>query len=196
MDPPNEIHAMKSVDQIRKEITDLFGYFPPFFVPALGDLELLNSIWEETLTKYVKNKLPAFQKELLFAYLSKECGNSYCRVLHTCRLREFNFSPKEIKDLLTGFENFGLAPELKELLSLSLQFYKNQGDIKKVVQQLKKNLKQNYDNWVVLMSFIASMHRWNEGHLEEISYKDDVYVTKSLHVMLNEVAGLEQILRL
>ena len=62
---------MRTAQEIREEIEKRFGFFPPFFIPALRNPELLGAMWEETIQKYVNNKLPVLHKEALFAYLSK-----------------------------------------------------------------------------------------------------------------------------
>ena len=73
--------------QIKAKIEGKFGYFPPFFAPALETPEILENLWQQTLSAYVNNPLPALFKEKLFAYLSRYCAVPYCIICHSCALR-------------------------------------------------------------------------------------------------------------
>lgn len=84
-----------AVEEVKTEILEKFGYLPQLFVPAFPNPELLKALWQDTLVKYINNGLPALWKEILFVYLSKECGNNYCIIVHSCKLKEFDISPQQ-----------------------------------------------------------------------------------------------------
>lgn len=83
---------------------------------------------------------------------------------------------------------------MRETLDLSLKFYRRTGGTKRIVRRLKEIPGKNYDGWASFMSFIASSHRWGEGHMDERSHKDDTYAGENLSTLLNEVSGINQVL--
>ena len=91
---------MRSASEIKVEIEERLGFFPPFFEPALNDPSLLESLWQQTLSAYVENPLPALFKEKLFAYLSRFCRVPYCTVCHSCTLSPIGMTAGEMLDLL------------------------------------------------------------------------------------------------
>lgn len=70
--------SARPVEEIKAEIEERFGFFPPFFAPALESPPVLSNLWQQTLSAYVNNPLPALFKEKLFAYLSRYCAVPYC----------------------------------------------------------------------------------------------------------------------
>lgn len=93
---------MRTSTQIREEIEERFGFFPPFFVPALDTPEVLENLWQQTLSAYVLNPLPVLFKEQLFAYLSRYCSVPYCVVCHSCALRPLGMSAREVLELIAS----------------------------------------------------------------------------------------------
>ena len=61
---------------IRLEIEDCFGFFPPFFEPALATPTVLLSLWQQTQWAYLHNPLPALFKEKLAALLAMPAASS------------------------------------------------------------------------------------------------------------------------
>jgi PAS domain S-box-containing protein len=90
----------RTSEQIKAEIEGMFGFFPNFFQPVLGAPEALESLWQEALTAYVNNPLPAVFKEKLFARLSRYCATPYCLVTHSCLMRLLGQSAEEIARVL------------------------------------------------------------------------------------------------
>jgi alkylhydroperoxidase family enzyme len=90
----------RTSEQIKAEIERMFGFFPNFFQPVLGAPEALESLWQEALTAYVNNPLPAVFKEKLFARLSRYCATHYCLVTHSCLMRLLGQSAEEIARVL------------------------------------------------------------------------------------------------
>lgn len=94
------MQAGRTSEQIRAEIERLFGFFPNFFHPVLDTPEALESLWQQALTLYVGNPLPAVFKERLFARLSRYCATPYCLVTHSCLMRFLGQSAGEIARVL------------------------------------------------------------------------------------------------
>ncbi|MCI0348709.1 MAG: hypothetical protein L0Z53_04730, partial [Acidobacteriales bacterium] len=90
----------RTSEQIKAEIERLFGFFPNFFQPVLDAPETLESLWQQALTGYVNNPLPALFKEKLFARLSRYCATPYCLVTHSCLMRFLGQSAGEIARVL------------------------------------------------------------------------------------------------
>src|SRR5262245_11809763 len=100
--PDNDPHLLARMgEQIKEEIEERFGFFPPFFNPALETPEILETLWQQTLSAYVNNPLPALFKEKLFACLSRYCAVPYCIICHSCALRPLGMSATEVLALLT-----------------------------------------------------------------------------------------------
>jgi len=91
---------MRTSTQIKAEIEERFGFFPPFFEPALSTPDVLENLWQQTLSAYVNNPLPAIFKETLFAYLSRYCSVPYCIVCHSCALRPLGILGKDVLKLI------------------------------------------------------------------------------------------------
>jgi len=91
---------MRTSDQISVEIEGKFGFFPPFFKPAQQTPQVLESLWQQALSTYLNNPLPALFKEKLSAYLSRYCAVPYCLICHSCSLYSLGVSAQEILNLL------------------------------------------------------------------------------------------------
>src|SRR5215510_8224331 len=51
--------AGRTTEQIKTEIERLFGFFPNFFHPLVDTPGALESLWQQALTSYINNPLPA-----------------------------------------------------------------------------------------------------------------------------------------
>src|SRR5262245_59320168 len=87
--------------KIKAEIEEQFGFFPPFFTPALETPEILDNLWRQTLSAYVNNPVPALFKERLFAYFSRYSAVPYCIICHSCALRPLGMTAAEVLVSLT-----------------------------------------------------------------------------------------------
>lgn len=98
--PPWAAESARPAEEIKAEIEERFGFFPPFFAPAMESPSVLSNLWQQTLSAYVNNPLPALFKEKLFAYLSRYCAVPYCIVCHSCALRPLGMTAAEVLALL------------------------------------------------------------------------------------------------
>ncbi|MBV8884559.1 MAG: hypothetical protein JO235_11265, partial [Chroococcidiopsidaceae cyanobacterium CP_BM_RX_35] len=90
----------RTSEQIKTEITAKFGFVPPFFGPAEQTPQVLENLWQQTLSAYINNPLPALFKEKLSAYLSRFCTVPYCMICHSCALRPLGLKAREVLELL------------------------------------------------------------------------------------------------
>jgi len=75
---------MRTSEQITAEIAAKIGFVPPFFGP-LQTPEVLENLWQQTLSAYVNNPLsPCLRKSSL--HTSRYCAVSYCMICHSCSL--------------------------------------------------------------------------------------------------------------
>ena len=86
--------------RLLRDITERFGFVPPFFEPAVETPDVLALLWQQTLTAYVDNPLPALFKEKLSALLSRYCAVSYCLVCHSCSLGPLGVRGPQVLRLL------------------------------------------------------------------------------------------------
>src|SRR5690349_3281731 len=94
------ITVERSAEQIKAEIQAKFGFVPPFFEPAEQTPQVLENLWQQTLSAYVNNPLPDLFKEKLSAYLSRFCAVPYCMICHSCTLRPLGMSARQVLELL------------------------------------------------------------------------------------------------
>lgn len=200
---------MRTSKQIKAEIEETFGFVPPFFDPALQNPQLLENLWQQTLSAYVNNPLPTLFKEKLFAYLSRYCNVPYCIVCHSCVLRPLGMTAQEVLKLLE-------SPTLKEidiekyLITLETQsnFLTTLLDINSALeeslfycavyiflegersQQCKTKLCHflktvNYHHLVAFLAYIKTCHIWVEAN-PEILYEADRRVQVYLGPLLQQ----------
>src|SRR5689334_9547249 len=88
------------MNDIKKEIEERFGRFPPFFKPAEGRPDALSFLWLQVKTLYLDNPAPALFKEKFLARLSRYCPSPYCLITHSVALKSLGQSAAEIWALL------------------------------------------------------------------------------------------------
>ncbi len=189
--PPAPGAVKRSSAVIKTEIEELFGFFPPFFDPALGIPDVLDNLWQQTLSAYVNNPLPATAKERLFAYLSRECAVPDGIVCHSCFLRPLGMPIAEALALLdsdppvlTG----ALATELDALLAetapleawpeegsrlsvallrASMVVFLEPGGAGSTVAELRRLLGPlGYAQLIAFLSYARACFAWVEAHPE------------------------------
>lgn len=200
------------VEAIKAEIEARFGFFPPFFSPALRNAQVLENLWQQTLSAYVDNPLPARFKEKLNAYLSRFCGAPYCMVCHSCVLRPLGMSAQDVLGLLETpppteteitthlqhlMAQLPLASEWlhfaeleDSLIRCSIPLFTNGEHAHPYRIALQRCLgPEYYQHLVIYLAYIQTCHTWMEAH-PEISYLDDQRVKDNLAPLLAEAPGL------
>jgi len=61
-----------TIEQLQADIQNTFGFIPPFFAPAIHMPQVFENLWQQTLSAYIHNPLPASFKEKSLAFL---CGS-------------------------------------------------------------------------------------------------------------------------
>ncbi|MBD0334908.1 MAG: GAF domain-containing protein [Cyanobacteria bacterium Co-bin13] len=207
----------RSSEQIKAEIAATFGFVPPFFEPAESS-QVLENLWQQTLTAYVHNPLPALFKEKLSAYLSRFCNVPYCMVCHSCSLRPLGLKARQVLDLLDAPPP--VETDITKHLTLlagqpeSLQPWVNadspleesllycaifigiehtQADFCR--QELRRLLGAvTYQHLVTFIAYTKFCHAWIEAH-PEVTYEADQRAQENLGALLLEEPDLEVFFR-
>jgi PAS domain S-box-containing protein len=204
----------RSSQQIRAEIEARFGFFPPFFEPALPLPTVLESLWQQTLVAYVNNPLPISFKEKLFAYLSRYCAVPYCVVCHGCALRSLDITAQELLTLLTTpfpLIEQGIASDLatlaaqvaplkefpepnsvleQSLYRCSILIFLKPQDAHQAISSIRQLLGESgYIHLSSFLAYVSLCHRWVEAH-PELAYEQDRRAQTYLHDLFTEVPEL------
>lgn len=209
---------MKATWQIRKEIEEKFGFFPPFFSPAQQSPQVLESLWQQTLSAYVNNPLSSLFKEKLSAYLSRYCAVPYCLICHSCSLYQMGMKAQEILDLLASpppketdiKEHLSLLAEVPSgltflpepnsaleasLLSCSIYIALEKEPDAYCRTELRRCLGlENYQQLVALIAYVKTCHVWMEAH-SEIAYEADKRAIDYLGDLLEDEPSLADFFR-
>lgn len=94
------IQSAQTSEQIKAGIEERSGFFPLVFSPSLETLEALEKLWQQTLSVYVNNPLPALFKKKLFACLSHYCIVPYCILFRSYALEPLGVTTAEVRALL------------------------------------------------------------------------------------------------
>lgn len=182
--------------RLLKAITERFGFVPPFFEPAVETPDVLSLLWQQTLTAYVDNPLPALFKEKLSALLSRYCAVSYCLVCHSCSLGPLGMRGPQVLRLLqspvpdearteriltglsgvqTPVEEFPSpdSPLEEDVLQLSSILYLRQPSAAAARECLLRVLgRAHYNRLVALINYVKTCHGWMEAN-PQVSYRMD-----------------------
>ncbi|HEY9698430.1 MAG TPA: PAS domain S-box protein [Trichocoleus sp.] len=200
---------VRSSQQIETEIQEVLGFLPPFFMAAMGNSQVLESLWQQTLHQYIFNPLPDIFKEKLSAYLSRFCAIPYCMICHSCQLYSLGIHAKEILELLTALPPTDLAieyylkvletlddeildldqlePEIEtSLLACATFLALTSQQVERCNSALKRVLGTvNYQHLVAFIAFVKTCHVWVEAH-PEICYKADYRVQQHFGRLVEE----------
>jgi diguanylate cyclase (GGDEF)-like protein/PAS domain S-box-containing protein len=87
----------RTADQLRVEIENRIGYFPPLLAPAMTMPLVLDGMWHQQLGSYYDNPLPELFKEKLSLRLSRYCASPYFTVAHACILHQLGMPARDIR---------------------------------------------------------------------------------------------------
>jgi PAS domain S-box-containing protein len=200
---------MRTSREIREEIEARFGFFPPFFAPALDNPQVLENLWEQTLLAYVQNPLPALFREKLFAYLSRYCVVPYCIVCHSCALRPLGMKSSEVLELLeslppahgaidetlarldAGGDTLGDWPAPssaleEDLFRCCVFLFVHQAQAERCRERVRRVLSPVlYGHLVAFLAYVKGCQLWVETH-PELSYEADQRAREHLGALLEE----------
>jgi|GEM_PF-2991766 len=207
----------RTTEEMKAEIEKHFGFFPSFFIPALKVPEVLEFLWQQTLSSDIHNPIPELFKEKLFTRLSRHCPASYPIVFHSCALRALGMTGGEVLNLL---EEPSLKTE-KDIEEQTRTLARVELNILKAWPEMGKTLEQkllrcaefvflnpsrserygvemrrllgtiNYSYLVIFLSYIKTYFSWVEFH-PEISYEADKRVQENLESLLQEEPRLTE----
>lgn len=212
-EPPETAVASRISAQIKAEIQAKFGFVPPFFEPAESSPQVLENLWQQTLSAYVNNPLPALFKEKLSAYLSRFCNVPYCMVCHSCTLRPLGLKAREVLALLDAappteadidrclailaaqpqpLKDWSkLNPILEEsLLYCSIFIAVEYDRAERCRNELYRFLEpEQYQHLAVFIAYVKMCHAWMDAH-PEVAYEADQRVKDNLNDLLVEEPDL------
>jgi len=207
-----------SSENLKAEIEERFGFFPPFFEPALASPHVLDNLWRQTLSAYIENPLSALFKEKLNALLSRFCVAPYCIMVHSAALRPLGMSAREVLELLDaplreGADrklSLGVLPvpspedaaapetnsELEEtLLSCATTVFLDQPSSDICRAELQRLLGRDlYLHLVAYLAYIKTCHTWIEAH-PDIAYEADPRVVANLGSLIEDEPVLAEFFR-
>jgi PAS domain S-box-containing protein len=206
---------MQASTRIVGEIENQLGFFPPFLTPALSSPQVLENLWQQTLSAYINNPLPSFFKEKLFTYLSQFCSVPYFLICHSCVLRSLGITAKEIFDLISApapksesdlrseLNNLTLTPIQQNywpsnsaieasLLRCSIYMFLQPDRAESCRLQLRQFLGiPMYGHLISFLGYIKFCHQWLESN-PEISYQQDKRAQIHLAPLLLEEFNLAE----
>jgi PAS domain S-box-containing protein len=209
--------SIRTSEQIQAEIEKRFGFIPPFFNPAQQNPQVLENLWQQTLSAYVDNPLPPLFKEKLSAYLSRFCAVPYCMVCHSCSLRSLGMKAKDVLELLElplpseddinkhlnvliaqpgeltvwSESNFSLE---ESILSCAIFIALERDWSEPCRKELCRLLGSSYyQHLVTFIAYIKTCHAWMEAH-PQVAYQADQRVLDNLDALLDEEPNLSNFL--
>ena len=204
---------MRTSEQIKAEIEGKFGFFPPFFSPALYTPQVLENLWHQTVNAYVNNPLPALFKEKLSAYLSRFCVVPYCMICHSCSLYFLGIQAKEVLELLesppptvaeidehllilaAASNSLTVWPESNSaletsILCCSIVITLERDQATHCRQELRRLLGDvNYQHLVTFIAYVKTCHTWMEAY-PEVAYSTDKRAIANFDALVQEEPGL------
>ncbi len=199
---------MRTSEQIKAEIESRFGFFPPFFAPALETPQVLENLWRQTCSAYLDNPLSPLFKEKLNALLSRYRVVPYCMICHSSALRPLGMSSGEVLALLESplpppDAVLGLLPvptpaqaaapgsplEQTLLACATVVFVDHQGT-EPSHRELRRLLGPGlYPHLIAYLAYIKTCHAWMEAH-PDVSYEADKRAQDFLGPLLAEEPAL------
>ncbi|MGI0484638.1 PAS domain S-box protein [Pantanalinema rosaneae CENA516] len=203
---------------IQAEILAKLGFLPPFFLPAIDNLQVLAHLWHQALSAYLDNPLPALFKEKLSAYLSRFCIVPYCMICHSCSLYSLGMQAKNVLNLLQSPPPTALELEhhlailmsypdrLTELSQLDTEigdsilncaiFMALQAEATEPYRlELRRLLgESNYQHLITFIAYVKSCHSWMEAN-SGIAYQDDRRVQENFDALIAQEPELADFFR-
>ena len=211
------VRTLRTSDQIRAEIEQTFGFFPPFFAPALSAPQVLENLWQQTLSAYVENPFSALFKEKLNAVLSRFCAAPYCMIVHSAALRPLGMTARQVLALLdVPSQDQETGPPLGEmpapqpeeaaapapdssleqtLLYCATAVFLEQADMERCQAEMRRLLGSDlYSHLIAYLAYIKTCHLWIESY-PEVSYEADQRAQDHLGALLAEEPALAEFFR-
>ena len=215
--PAADAARTRTADEIVAEIRGRFGFLPPFFEPALTAPAVLENLWQQTLSAYVENPLPALFKEKLFAYLSRYCAVPYCIVCHSCALRPLGMTAADVLRLLEAPPRIddGIVAQLtllsaepaplaewpapdsaleSALIDGAIFLFLFPDRAERCQRELRRLLDADYPRLAEFLAYVRSCHGWVECH-PELAYEADERARANLGPLIAQEPRLAEFFR-
>jgi hypothetical protein len=203
----------RAANEIVADVEQRFGFCPPFFEPAMDTPSVLENLWQQTISAYVDNPLPALFKERLFAYLSRYCAVPYCIVCHSCALRPLGMTAAEVLALLESppptdadiarelaalvDERAALAawpdpgsPLEVTLMNCSIHLFVHGNETEACQAEMRRLLGPVlYARLIEFLAYVSTCLLWVETH-PELAYEADKRAQDHLGALLDQEPGL------
>ncbi len=197
--------------EIKKDIEKRFGFFPPFYLPAMNNPVILENLWNQTLLSYIENPLPDLFKEKLAALLGRYCTVPYCLICHSSTLRPLGMKAGEILELLEmpALSYAELAEKTNCLTGKKLEVWPEAGshleecilyccvaiflnaDTEKCHEKLRRLLTDSdYNHLILFLAYNRTALSWAEAH-PELSANADKRAMENLGPLLDEEPKLK-----
>lgn len=199
--------SIRSTNDIKAEMTARFGFFPPFFEPALSQPAVLENLWTQTVSSYIDNPIPALFKEKLAAILARDCTVPYCLIVHTCSLRPLGLKSsqvlemlsksnstisdtKSIREALQDFQPISEWPaddsKLSNLIFDASIIIFSRINTSELQNKLRHILGEKFFSHLNLfLSYNRMCHKWAEAH-PELNFEADLRAMENLTPLLDE----------
>ena len=201
---------VRTSEQIKAEIESRFGFFPPFFAPALETPPVLENLWQQTVSAYLDNPLSPLFKEKLNALLSRYCTVPYGLICHSSALRPLGMSSGEVLALL---ETPLPAPDIvfgrlpvpdpaeaaaptpdssleQTLLACATLLFLDDQETGSSHRELRRLLGPGlYTHLIAYLAYVKTCHTWMEAH-PDVSYEADQRAQDFLGPLLAEEPAL------
>ncbi|MGQ0537922.1 MAG: sensor histidine kinase [Gemmatimonadaceae bacterium] len=206
------IDAAADPQAVLAAIERRMGFAPAFFEPAAEQGDVLSTLWQQTLSAYLDNPLPALFKERLAAALGRFCSAPYDLVCHACELSalgepagailQFLSTPAPSQqDLvecvarvtaLDGHCRFPPANSAleRDVFTLAAAVYLGgaPGEIARAA--LRHALSpSDFAHLITLISYVRMSHDWTAAH-PEIAYEADQRYLSHSRTLLGDAPGL------
>jgi diguanylate cyclase (GGDEF)-like protein/PAS domain S-box-containing protein len=206
----------KTAIQIKAEIENRIGYFPPLLVPAMTIPSMLDGMWRQQLASYYDNPLPELFKEKLAFRLSRFCESPYFTITQACILHRLGMPAREIRltaeipvltvagvdqvlEMLAKYphpiENWPEADaafDERLIIGSAMVFLGLEGGQRCAAEINSLLGPDRYSQLIALLAGIKTAHFWAEAH-PEISYESHAIVRETF---LSVVQGESQLAEL
>ncbi len=175
--------------------------------------QVLENLWQQTISAYIENPLSALFKEKLNAQLSRFCSSPYCMIVHSAALRPLGMKAGEVLALLgdvslTDSEmvpgelpvpasNIASNPEADPQLESTLfrcatSVFLEHEDADLCQAEMRRLLGDDlYVHLISYLAYIKTCHTWIEAN-PEVSHDADVRVVENLGPLLAEEPALAE----
>ncbi len=214
----DQLAGEKTSEQLKAEIEDRLGFFPPIFHPALESPILLNGLWHQQLSCYYNNPLPELFKEKLSVRLARYCESPYFMVTHACTLHKLGMPAREIRRIVEMpvltvagvdqvFEMLAKFPhpiehwpeeeaafEDRLIVACSVVFL-GLGESSGSTAEIRALLgPSTYSHLVALLAAIRAAHFWVDAH-PEINYEGHPVVRSNFLPIVQSEPQLAELFR-